>query len=156
MGEAQEQTKKDEAAFQKEHAADLEALTKDLWVIRRQSRPMGPGTPMSWEQVSFSERSYLLGDVAELLFDPDNQVRIRRMLRLPLVRELFEARDITFSRAAQLLGLKPEELCNIAADEGWKARCEQEAAWWKEGKREPHSEAAPEKKPWDERGWEPK
>lgn len=120
-------------AFHERHHGDIEALAKDLWAVRRQGRPTAPDGPGHWGDLSTDERFRLKIEITELVFDEDNRVRIRRMLRLPLVRELFEARDISFSRAAQLLGLSCEGLRLIARDDEWKARCPQEAEWWKTG-----------------------
>ena len=130
---SEERTKAAVAAFQKLHGNDIEALAKDLWLIRTQGRPTAPDAPGHWCDLSADKKSQLRGDIIQLVFDEDNRVRIRRMLRLPLVRELFEARDISFCRAAQLMGCKPEELRLIAKDEEWKARCPQEAHWWATG-----------------------
>lgn len=124
---SEEQTKAALAAFQKQHGKILEVLGKDYWAIRVQSPP-------SWSDAEC---------MAVFFSDAANQARIIRMLRRPLVRELFEARDISFSRAAQLLGMQPEELRLAAKDEKWKARCPQEAHWWATGEGDASM-------PWDE------
>ena len=115
-------------AFQKRHKVDLMRLGEDYWAIRTRT------TDTDWRHARF---------LAELFSDPDNQPRLRRVTGLPLVRELFEACDISFSRAAQLLGMSPEELRIVAQDDGWKPRCPAEAAWWADGQGD-------ESLPWDE------
>ena len=130
-------------AFYKQHHGDIEALAKDLWAVRAQASPSGLEGPGHWDDLSSEEVFCLKIEVVELIFDEDNRVRIRRMLRAPLVRELFEAHDISFSRAAQLLGMSPRELRIVAKNDEWKPRCPAEAAWWASGQGD-------ESLPWDE------